>query len=135
MPSNFSTRFQARHSRLEKRFGELVRIVPRVPGRYTDGADDNNRAQRELRAIIHENPTDLRTDGAAVDQGNFGVKLQGERMMAHFPVAAFATQDDWPRTDDRLIRLEVPGQPVFEIVKASPDGVAEVVCPLVEVRE
>lgn len=136
MPSAFATRFQARHNRLEKRFGESVQFMPWVAGGYLAGGPDPDRPARQIDGVIFsETPTEQRTSGDAIGHGRFGVLIPGDKIMASFPASAFTTPDDWPRDKDRLARIDAPGAPVFALVKPQFDGVSEIMAALTEVNE
>lgn len=98
------------------------------PGGYAEAAPDPDRAERQLLAIITERPERTRTSDNAV-----GRDFDRMFVMADTVASIDATRlgHEWPRVGDRIVALDRPQRPAFEITVVESDGLARVLLSLV----
>ena len=128
--SQFLDAWTARQPALDRAFAETIRLVPRRPGGYAEGAADPDRSERQVLAIITERPDRMRTVQNAV-----GRDFDRAIVMAD-TVASIDTMrlgGEWPKVGDRAILPDRPDQPAFEITVVANDGLARVLLSLVRI--
>jgi hypothetical protein len=91
---------------------------------------DPDRADRQVLAIITERPERTRTSDNAV-----GRDFDRMFVMADTVASIDATRlgHEWPRVGDRVVALDRPQTPAFEITVVESDGLARVLLSLVRI--
>ena len=128
--SQFSEAWAARQPALDRAFAETIRLVPRRPGGYAEGAADPDRSERQVLAIITERPDRIRTGQNAV-----GREFDQAIVMADTVASIDTTRlgGEWPKVGDHVVLLDRPDQPVLEITVVESDGLARVLLSLVRI--
>ena len=117
--SIFSDLAQLSSGAVDTVMGERLRLVALVPGRSKAATPDPDRATVELMGVhrLFERPTKLDTSEVGRDLNR----------VAATRVILFSIDNDLLagrtfRKGDRIIRLELPGEPAFEVSDVQPDG-------------
>lgn len=126
--SQFSKTWTASQPALDRAFAETVRLVPMRSGGYADAAPDLDRAERQVLAIITERPDRKRTVENAVGRDFDRALVMAETVAS---IDAGRLGGEWPKVGDRVILLDRPDQPAFEITVVESDGLARVLLSLV----
>lgn len=126
--SQFSQTWTARQPALDRAFAETIRLVPMRPGGYAEAVPDPDRAERQVLAIITERPDRKRTVQNAVGR-DFDRAIVMADTVASIDVMRLGSE--WPKVGDRVILLDRPDQPAFEITVVESDGLARVLLSLV----
>ncbi|MGJ5029067.1 hypothetical protein ACQR1I_19670 [Bradyrhizobium sp. HKCCYLS2038] len=127
----FSVTWAARQHQLDEVFAETIRLVPMLPGGYAAPVIDPNRPERLLPAIITETPQRRHIDENAIGR-DFNPALVEAQTIASIDNARLG--GDWPVAGDRLIAVDRPDAPVFEITVVESDGLARVLLSLVGIE-
>lgn len=110
--SIFSALTQISSNTVDAVMSERLRLVPRVPGRNSAGGIDPNRAARDVvgvyREVMKRTKVDSSHVGKALDHSFQTPAKTVSIDVAQLGAAVF-------RAGDRIIRLEQPGEPEFEI--------------------
>lgn len=128
--SKFFEAWNSRQPQLDAVFAEPVRLVPMWPGGYAEAAPDPDRAERQVLAIITERPERTRTVDNAVGR-DFDRGFVMADTVASIDAAGLG--DDWPKVGDRVVAMERPQTPAFEITVVESDGLARVLLSLVRI--
>jgi len=131
MGSPFNRLDQLASASVEAVFGERVRFVPVKGGKYTEGARDPDREEKDFTAVVTVDQGVQRTDGDSIGD-KFGIGIVGAPIRISVNASLFPVPDKSLRKGDRLIALERPGQPVFEVVRPAPDNATRIVIFCVE---
>jgi hypothetical protein len=128
--TRFSETWAARQPQLDAVFAETIRLAPMRPGGYAEATPDPDRAERQVLAIITEKPERTRTVDNAV-----GRDFDRMFVMADTVASIDTTRlgDEWPKVGDRVVALERPQTPAFEITIVERDGLARVLLSLVRI--
>jgi len=126
--SQYSEAWAARQPALDRAFGEGVRLIPMRPGGYADAVTDPDRAERQVLAIITEMPERKRTVENTIGR-DFDHAFVMADTVASIDMNRLA--GEWPKTGDRMVLLDRPERPVFEITVVESDGLARVLLSLV----
>jgi hypothetical protein len=128
--SQFSETWAGRQPALDRAFAETIRLMPMRPGGYAEAVPDPDRAERQVLAIITERPERTRTVDNAVGR-DFDRMFVMAGTVASIDAARLG--DEWPKVGDRVVALERPQTPVFEITAIESDGLARVLLSLVRI--
>ena len=128
--SKFFEAWNSRQPQLDAVFAETVRLVPTLPAGYAEAAPDPDRAERQVLAIITERPDRMRTVQNAV-----GRDFDRAIVMADTIASIDTTRlgGEWPKVGDRVILLDRPDQPAFEITVVESDGLVRVLLSLIRI--
>jgi hypothetical protein len=128
--SQFSQTWVARQPQLDAVFAETIRLVPMRPCGYAEATPDPDRAERQVLAIVTERPERTRTVDNAV-----GRDFDRTFVMADTVASVDATRfgGEWPKVGDRVVALDRPQTPAFEITVIESDGLARVLLSLVRI--
>jgi hypothetical protein len=128
--SKFFEAWSSRQPQLDAVFAETISLVPTRPGGYAEGAPDPDRAERQVLAIITERPDRMRTVQNAV-----GRDFDRAIVMADTIASIDTTRlgGEWPKVGDRVILLDRPDQPAFEITVVESDGLVRVLLSLIRI--
>jgi hypothetical protein len=97
--------------------GERLRVTPRTEARYSGGAVDESRATIEPTGIYKETEARTRIKDAAAGRD---FERQFSTPTIIFSIRRELLGADSYRAGDRITRLEMPGEPEFEISAADP---------------
>jgi hypothetical protein len=128
--SSFFDAWSARQPQLDRVFAETIRLVPMQAGGYTAAAFDPSRAQREFPAIITETPTRMHATANAAGRDFDHAFVMAETIAS---IDRSRLGSELPKVGDRVIALDRPDTPTFEITAVESDGVARVLLSLVRV--
>lgn len=128
--SQFSETWAGRQPALDRAFAETIGLVPMRPGGYAEATPDPDRAERQVLAIITERPERTRMSDNAVGR-DFDRMFVMADTVASIDAARFG--DEWPKVGDRVVALERPQTPAFEITVVESDGLARVLLSLVRI--
>lgn len=126
--SQFSETWTARQPAFDMAFAETIRLIPMRPGGYAEAAPDPDRAERQVLAIITERPERTRTVDNAVGRDFDRAFVMADTVAS---IDALRLGGEWPKVGDRVILLDRPDQPAFEITVVESDGLARVLLSLV----
>jgi hypothetical protein len=128
--SRFFEAWISRQPQLDAVFAETIRIVPMRPGGYTDAGPDPDRTERQVLAIITERPERTRTSDNAVGRDFDRMFVMADTVAS---IDAAWLGDEWPKVGDRVVALDRPQTPAFEITVVESDGLARVLLSLVRI--
>lgn len=128
--SQFLEAWTARQPALDRAFAETVCLVPMRPGGYAEGVDDSDRAERQVLAIITERPERTRAVDNAVGRDFDRAFIMADTVAS---IDAARLGDQWPKVGDRVVALDRPQTPAFEITIVESDGLARVLLTLVRI--
>jgi hypothetical protein len=126
MVSPFLAIDAAASAAVDTAFGEKVRILPRLGGKYSAGGADHDRSERDVIAVLTEDHDVQRTDGDRIGK-NFGFNLEAGPIRVSFDNGLFPALSDRPNKGDQLQARDRPGQPIFEVVRVLPDNASRIV--------
>jgi hypothetical protein len=125
----FSQAWSAAQHQLDRAFAETIRLIPMRPGGYAEAMPDPDRAERQVLAIITETPERKRTVDNAVGRDFDRAFVMADTVAS---IDAARLGDEWPKVGDRVVALDRPQRPVFEITAIESDGLARVLLSLVK---
>jgi hypothetical protein len=126
--SQFLEAWTARQPALDRAFAETVRLVPMRPGGYAEAVSDPDHSERQVLAIITERPDRKRTVQNAVGRDFDRAIVMADTVAS---IDAMRLGGEWPKVGDRVILLDRPDYPAFEITVVESDGLARVLLSLV----
>jgi hypothetical protein len=129
--SLFANAWAGRQHQLDRIFGESIRLNPMLAGGYAAPVIDPDRAERLVLAIITEIPQRRHMDENALGRDFNPVMVLADTMAS---IDAARLNGDVPRVGDRVVAIERPDQPQFEITVVESDGLARVLLSLVKVQ-
>jgi hypothetical protein len=129
--STFADAWVKRQPALDRVFAETIRLVPMLAGGYTAPLVDPDRAERLVPAIISETPERKHTVRNAVGR-DFDPAIVLADTVASIDSARLG--GDLPRPGDRVIAVDRPEAPAFEITVVESDGLARVLLSLVRIE-
>lgn len=100
------------------------------PGGYAEAKLDPDRAERQVLAIITERPERTRTSDNAVGRDFDRMFVMADTVTS---IDAKSLGDEWPKVGDRVVALERPQTPTFEITVVESDGLARLLLSLVRI--
>ncbi|MCW2319238.1 hypothetical protein M2322_004807 [Rhodoblastus acidophilus] len=132
--SRFGDQLKARQPLLDRRYGDLVTIIPWLAGDMLAGGPDPATPAYELFGIL-DIPTKIqRVQGAS---GVIGSRADTLAQAAQFDFAVSALASDkgvnpTPKEGWRLQPVEPAGAPVYSIKSVEPDGLGRIVCSILK---
>ena len=107
---------------VDRAFGEDTLILRfKAAGQIKAAQPDTIRAPLPVQAKFFAAAAIEKPDATKTGRKHFLTDLAGLSERATISLDAFASPAEWPQSGDRLQRLEVPGQPVLEVITAGPD--------------
>jgi len=128
--SFFSGAWAARQHRLDQIFAETIRLIPMLTGGYAAPVIDPDRAERLLPAIITEIPQRKHMDENAIGR-DFNPAMVVAQTIASIDQTRL--NGELPKEGDRVMALDRPAQPTFEITTVESDGLARILLSLVRI--
>ena len=126
----FAGAWASRQAQLDCTFAETIRLIPMLTGGYAALVIDPDRAERLLPAIITEIPQRKHMDENAV-----GRDFNPAMVVAQTTASIDQTRlnGELPKEGDRVMALDRPAQPTFEITTVESDGLARILLSLVRI--
>jgi hypothetical protein len=117
--SIFSDLAQVSSAAVDAVMGERLRLVAMVPGRSKAAMPDPDRQAADVSGVhrVFERPTKIDTSEVGRDLN----RVASTRIIV-FSIDNDAVAGRTFRKGDRIIRLEQPGEPAFEVSDIQPDG-------------
>jgi len=128
--SLFSGAWAARQHRLDQIFAETISLIPMLTGGYAAPVIDPDRAERLLPAIITEIPQRKHMDENAIGR-DFNPAMVVAQTIASIDQTRL--NGELPKEGDRVMALDRPAQPTFEITTVESDGLARILLSLVRI--
>lgn len=108
---------------VDRAFGEEALVLRFTSvGQMKTAKPDPTRAPLTIQTKFFAASAIEKPDATKSGRKHFVSDLSGVADRATVSLDAFASSDDWPQRGDRLQRLELPGQPVLEVLMAAPDA-------------
>jgi hypothetical protein len=117
--SIFSDLAQVSSAAVDTVMGERLRLAPLIPGRSKAAMPDPDRQAADVVGVHREfdRPTKIDTSETGRDMN----RVASTRIIV-FSIDNDAIEGQVFRKGDRVIRLELAGEPAFEISEIKPDG-------------
>lgn len=102
-------------------YGENLRITPALPGRYQGSAADPDRPIFEVVGAFYDGPERMKILSRGLAGRDFDKRVAVRETYVTIDNDLIAGRDI--RKGDKVMRLDLPGTPEFEIGLPEPDGV------------
>lgn len=109
---------------IDDMFGDPLQFLPWKEGRYTAaGQADLSRPARTLMGTFSLEMDDMSSSGD-------DASMRGETVPVSTPLASFSLAlfpggpETWPREGDHIVRLTLPGAPVYQVAFCESDDVS-----------
>lgn len=132
--SDFMAKWQRRHGKLDRQFGERLRFAPMASASgYVAGAADASRSGYDVIGILDQHPDVVRSEGRHAKYGDRAdLSVSGVRI--DFSEAAFPGGPEvWPKAGDRISTLDRAVTLTFEVVAVLRSGLGRVTFSAVRV--
>jgi hypothetical protein len=124
VPSRFAQEMAARSPLLNTHFGERTRIEPQRRGEFTRVGADPDKPPYEAVGVWQPKAQNVQMRHALGSSSADNVQIAVDYDHVSYLKSVLGDEARWPRAGWGIVRVNEPGQPVFEVAHAAADGVA-----------